>query len=231
MSDIVCMRPFTLLDSLLCLTLLVSVAVAHQQQPIPDAPATGGAPASGGTPPPASGPEAPPGLGFSPACDPNSFNSSGPPFPDLPDQYSFTMESNRNGTGVLTMYYDGRHDRGRLEVALNGSLFCFSIFDYALGDVFVLPDFRNDCGIYPIADLSFLANDTFGFEIHRHGTIHIGSAGWFLEGLMDDTPTRYVGEEMVRGVPTHHWQACFRGKNVLKSLHGIISFNSFASQQ
>lgn len=209
---IVRMRPFTLLDSLLCLILLVSVAVAHQQQPIPDVPATGGAPARGGTGPPASGPEVP-GLDLTPVCDPDSFNSSGPPFPDLPDQYSFTMELNLNGTALLTMYYDGPHDRGRLEVALNGSLFCFSIFDYTLGDVFAIPDLRNDCGVYPITDLSFLAND---FEI-LNGTIHIGSDGWFLEGLMDDTPTRYVGEEIVSGVPIKHWQACFRGKNVFKS--------------
>ena len=201
MSEIVRMRSFTLLDSLLWLSLLGSLAVARQQQPTPGAPATGGAPP---------GHEVP-GLGLTPVCDPGNFNSSGPPFPNLPDQYSFTMEWNRNGTAVVTMYYDGPHDRGRLEVAFNGSLFYCAIFDYTLEDVFVIPELRNDCPIDPIADLSFLVSDDFGFEIWN-GTIHIGSPGWLLEGLMGDTPTRYVGEEMVRGIPTHHWQTCFRGE-------------------
>ena len=59
-------------------------------------------------PSPTGSPPAPP---FVPLCDPANFtSSSGLPFPDLPDQFSFILEQSEaefNATVILTLYYDG----------------------------------------------------------------------------------------------------------------------------
>ena len=152
---------------------------------------------------------------FTPVCD--FSQSSGPPVPDLPDQFSFTIEGNlieRNSTAIMTEYYDGPGNRGRLEFGFNASL-GIGIFDYDLGEIFLIPDFRtgDDCRVYPIADNPRFLNFTFGVE-NRNGSIHIGSPSTFVEALRDDSITQYVGEDMVRGIPTQRWQACVNRENI-----------------
>ena len=161
----------------------------------------------------------PPSAGFSPICDPDNFmpGAPSPLLPDLPNQFSFTIEGNlveRNTTAVITEYYDRLGDRGRIEFGFNGSS-TMGIFDYNLGEVFFIPDLRggDDCRVYPISDSSRFINRTFGI-VHENGSIHIGSPRTFLEGLRDDTITRYIGEDMVRGIPTQRWQACFGAENI-----------------
>ena len=152
---------------------------------------------------------------FTPVCD--FSQSSGPPVPDLPDQFSFTIEGNlieRNSTAIMTEYYDGPGNRGRLEFGFNASL-GIGIFDYDLGEIFLIPDFRtgDDCRVYPIVDNPRFLNFTFGVE-NRNGSIHIGSPSTFVEALRDDSITQYVGEDMVRGIPTQRWQACVNRENI-----------------
>ena len=153
---------------------------------------------------------------FMPICDPDNFGSAGPPVPDLPDQFSFTIEGNlleRNSTLVMTEYYDGPGNRGRLEFGFNGSS-GVGVFDYDLGEIFVMPDFftGGDCRVYPIAESRFI-NFTFGIE-NRNGSIHIGSPRTFVEQLTDDSVTKYIGEDEVRGIPTQRWQACYGAENI-----------------
>ena len=165
-----------------------------------------------------------PAADFMPVCDPDNFN---PPsgtnlqvpdlqVPDLPDQFSFTIEGNlieRNRTVVMTEYYDGPGNRGRLEFGFNGSS-NVGIFDYNIGEIFFIPDFasEDDCRVYPIADNPVFLNFTFGVE-NRNGSIHIGSPRTYIEQLRDNAATRYVGEDMIRGIPTQRWQACFAAEN------------------
>ena len=159
---------------------------------------------------------------FMPLCDPNDFMiftdvSGDIPVPDLPDQFSFTIEGNlieRNSTAIMTEYYDGPGNRGRLEFGLNGSAY-MGIFDYDLGEIFAIPDFRtgDGCRVFAIADDPPFLNFTFGL-VHQNGSVHIGSPRTFLEGLRDGVATQYVGEDMVRGIPTQRWQACFGAENI-----------------
>ena len=159
------------------------------------------------------------GQKFVPVCDPDVFipTSGDLPIPDLPDQFSFTIEGNlieRNSTGIITEYYDGPGNRGRLEFALNGSTY-LGIFDYNLGEIFAIPDFRtgDGCRVFAIADSPSFLNFTFGIT-QQNGSVHIGSPRTFLEGLRDNIATQYMGEEMVRGIPTLRWQACFGAENI-----------------
>ena len=153
---------------------------------------------------------------FTPICDPDEFQPPDP-IPGLPDQFSYTIEGNlfeRNSSAVMTEYYDGPGNRGRLEFGFNGSS-GIGIFDYNLGEIFFIPDFRtgDDCRVFPIADNPGFLNFTFGIE-NRNGTIHIGSPSTFVEQLRDAAATRYVGEDIVRGIPTQRWQACFNRENI-----------------
>ena len=189
------MPPFILL---LCLSLL-GFSVSQQQ------PATKAAPVTA----------VPTAPGLGPVCDPDNFDSSDPPVPDLPDQFSCTVEWTRtdNVTAIITEYFDGPHNRGRIEGGFNGT-FIYYILDYSLGEIFFISDVQSegDCRVYDMSDNPSILNFSFGIE-NRNGTFHSASPRTFLEKLRSDTPTRYVGEEMVRGILTQHWQACFHGEN------------------
>ena len=158
---------------------------------------------------------------FMPICDQElgSGSTSDLPLPDLPDQFSFTIEGNlieHNSTAVMTEYYDGPGNRGRLDFEHIGSS-SIGIFDYNLGEIFLIHHHgtRGNCTVYPIADNPprFL-NRTFGV-VNHNGTIHIDSPRTFLEQLResDKTLPQYIGEDMVRGIPTQRWQACFNREN------------------
>ena len=161
---------------------------------------------------------------FMPICDPQEYDYSGfgsadLPLPDLPNQFSFTIEGNlieRNRTAIMTEYYDGPGNRGRLEFEHNGAP-GIGIFDYNLGEIFLIHQhrMRNNCRVYPIANNpSRFLSRTFGV-VNQNGSIHIGSPRTFLEGLRenDTTVPLYFGEDFVRGIPTQHWQACFNREN------------------
>ena len=147
------------------------------------------------------------------------YRSALPDLPDLPDQFSFTIEGNlieRNSTAIMTEFYDGPGNRGRLDFGHNGSS-SISIFDYNLGEIFLIHHHRagSNCRVYPIANNpSRFLNRTLGVEI-QNGTIHIGSPRTFLERLRENNTTvpQYIGKDMVRGIPTQRWQACFNREN------------------
>ena len=165
-------------------------------------------------------PTSAPAPDFVPLCDPANFTTSPPlsdlPVPDLPDQFSFTLEQSAkefNATAILIMYYDGPGNRGRLETRA-GDLYEVEIFDYTLGEIFTISG--DVCSVSAIADNPYYL--VFGFE-DRNGTSHIGSPRTFLEGLEEGVSTRYVGEDMVRGIPTQHWQSCFTIENSYSNLN------------
>ena len=154
-----------------------------------------------------------------PLCDPTNFSTSPPlsdlPVPDLPDQFSFTLEQSEkefNATAVLTLYYDGPGNRGRLDTRSSDYLYV-QIFDYTLGEVFAIS--ADICSVSAIADDPY---SLFGIE-NRNGTRHIGSPRTFLEGLGEGVSTRYIGEDMVRGIPAQHWQACSTVDNTYSNLN------------
>ena len=79
-------------------------------------------------------PTAPPASDFVPLCDPANFSTSPPlrdlPFPDIPDQLSFTAELSvidSNLTGILTYYYDGSGNCGRIDLRYTDWYMCMNI--------------------------------------------------------------------------------------------------------
>ena len=164
----------------------------------------------------------PPASEFVPLCDPANFSTNPPlrdlPVPDLPDQFSFINEVSLrefNYTYVMTEYYDGPGNRGRLETRYNDFL-SVDIFDYNLGEIFSI--LGDDCIVLAIDDnLPYGYLGSFGIE-NRNGTSHIGSPHIFLEGLREGVLTRYVGEDMIRGIRTQHWQSCLTVENIYSHL-------------
>ena len=164
----------------------------------------------------------PPASEFVPLCDPANFSTNPPlrdlPVPNLPDQFSFISEVSLrefNYTYVLTEYYDGPGNRGRLETRYD-DLLSFEIFDYNLGEIFRV--FGDDCIVLAIDDNQpYGSLSSFGIE-NRNGTSHIGSPRTFLEGLGEGVLTRYIGEDIIRGIRTQHWQSCFTVENIYSYL-------------
>ena len=172
---------------------------------------------------------------FVPLCDPASFTTIPPlsdlPVPDLPDQFSFTLEQNEeeyNATAILTLYYDGPGNRGRLETRIGDFLYVqVQISDYTLGEVFTISG--DNCSASAIDNDPY---SVFGVE-NRNGTRHIGSPRTFLEGLGEGVSTRYIGEEMVRGIRALHWQACRaveNAYNVLSDYYFVAKAWDYAGQ-
>ena len=186
------------------LVLYLSLTVLAAAQPIPPSPTTA-------APPPR----------FVPLCDPANFTTRSPlsdlPVPDLPNQFSFILEQNEeefNASVVLTLYYDGPGTRGRLETRTSDSSNNgVQIFDYTLGEVFTISGAA--CSVSAIDDDPY---SLFGID-NQNGTRHIGSPRIFLEGLGEGVSTRYLGEEVVRGISTQHWQACRTVDNLYSNLN------------
>ena len=158
---------------------------------------------------------------FMPICDPQEYeyNSDDPPLPDLPKQFSLTVEGNlveRNSTAIMTEYYDGPGNRGRLEFKHNDKS-GIGIFDYNLEEVFFIHHHESGvkCRVYPLATHPpRFINRTFGVVHGDNGTIHIDSPRVFFEKLRENDTTQYLGEDFtVRGIPAQRWQACFNREN------------------
>ena len=154
-------------------------------------------------------------------CDPANFTTSPPlrdlPVPDLPVQFSFILEQSEeefNATAVLIMHYDGPGNRGRLETRTSDSSNNhMQIFDYTLREVFAISG--ATCSVSAIDDDPY---SLFDIE-NQNGTRHIGSPRTFLKGLGEGVSTCYLGEEMVRGIRTQHWQACRTVDNLYSNLN------------
>lgn len=147
-------------------------------------------------------------------CDPDDFvpNPDSPPLPDIPNQFVSTIEGNllsRSQTFVIKEYYDQVGDRGRIEIAANGTQ-TTGIFDYNLGEIFVMTnrDGEEDCNVYEIsANSQFFLGRVFGFS-EVNGTVHIGSPAAFLEMIRENSTSIYRGTDMIRGVPVQRWESC-----------------------
>ena len=106
-------------------------------------------------------------LDFMPICDPEDF---GPedidlPVPDLPDQFSFTIEGNliqRNSTVIMTEYYDRPNDRGRLEFGFNGS-----------SGVASLTTTMGKYSSFQTSDLEMIAGFTPSLTTQDFSTLHL----------------------------------------------------------
>ena len=149
-------------------------------------------------------------------CDADNYAMTGAAFPSLPNQFSLRVEANfleSNRTAVFHEYFDGVNDRGKMVFNWNGTVVRV-ILDYANNEVFVYPDLRSgrECRVFTLSQSNFI-NFTFGIVRNDDGSLHVGTAKHFLEGISVDSPTRYIGLDTIRGIPVVQWQACFNSDN------------------
>ena len=144
-----------------------------------------------------------------PVCDPSDYTTSpNPPIPDLPRQFSAVIEANfvqLDQSTLVREYFDEIGNRGRFEIAHSSSV-VVGIFDYNLGEVFLIPDpYTGDgCSVYNISQSTSLS--IFGFRV-VNGSMHIGTVGRFFR-LSSNVSANYLGQEDVRGIMCGHWQTC-----------------------
>ena len=147
-------------------------------------------------------------------CDPSQTESPSKPFPELPNQFSTTIQANifsRKMEIVVRDYFDEIGNRGRMEISYNGS-FSYAVFDYDLREVFLLPDLfsesEEECVVRKIAEENDFVRVTFGFTL-QNGSVHIGTAKDFFS-LANSSNVKYIGNnESIRGIPCDRWQSCY----------------------
>lgn len=158
---------------------------------------------------------------ITPACDPNNFTATpNPPLPVIPDQYMVTAElvdSARNTTIFFTEYFDELGNRARIDTTLDG-LKRVTIADYDDGEVFTYT--QDTCNVSPIIlpqlnNRNIFVSMLFGVVSGPNGTVHIGQSSGIFSRFIKDSNAKYIGFETVRGIPSHHWQACFVNENEL----------------
>jgi hypothetical protein len=145
------------------------------------------------------------------------------PLPKLPQQFSVSIEASiggRNTTVIISEYYDGIGQRGRIDASQNfqdpqvfreGSL----IADYASDQSFYIQYMDSkavNCMVVPLENDRFI-NFTFHEYPGPNGTVRIGSVNdIFMFGDMMNLT--YIGQEFVRGILCDRWQYCFQSPNI-----------------
>ena len=158
------------------------------------------------------------GSGFSgsapmyPVCDPGDYKQTpNPTIPTLPEQFSTIIEGNiqdLNTSFIMSEHYDYLGNRGKLEYITGTEQREVAIFDYNLGEAFLIPDLERDvpCGVQPLTGPSELVNNSFGIT-YVNGSVHIGSVSKLFD-LGINQSARYLGIYSVRGIPCNRWQTC-----------------------
>ena len=157
---------------------------------------------------------------FDPQCNPSDFGNidsdDGLPLPVVPGQYMLTAEVNlleRNRSIFVKEYFDEIGNRARIENTINGTM-SVTIADYNGGEAFVFPDkdAGRACSVYPIVLNSqniFLVSRVLGVVPGENHTVHIAPPFNNFQSRINSSNANYTGVELVRGIPSHHWQACY----------------------
>jgi hypothetical protein len=159
------------------------------------------------------------------------------PLPKLPQQFSVSIEASiggRNTTVIISEYYDGIGQRGRIDASQNfqdpqvfreGSL----IADYASDQSFYIQYMDSkavNCMVVPLENDRFI-NFTFHEYPGPNGTVRIGSVNdIFMFGDMINLT--YIGQEFVRGILCDRWQYCFQSPNVTYRTEYYFSVEGWA---
>lgn len=171
-----------------------------------------------------------------PGCNPSNYgNLDSPgamPLPVLPSQYMITAEVNmlgRNRSIFVKEYYDEIGNRARIENTIDGTT-SVTIADYNGGGAFVFPDrdAGRACTAYPIVLNSqniFLVSRVLGVVEGENHTVHIARPFNNFASRVNNSNTNYSGVVIVRGIPTHHWEACFSNGSEWYNAHFYITYN------
>ena len=137
--------------------------------------------------------------------------------PQLADQFSFRVEANFDEHGrtlIVHELYDSVNNRGSLFARRNGTA-SHLIYDYDDNEIFFITGFGSDqtCFVQSFSEAAPLVSNTFGVR-NVSGSLQIGTASSYFLLVKSAPPTTLIGDEMVRGIPVTHWQACFERPNL-----------------
>ena len=156
--------------------------------------------------------------GYIPACNQASYSQTPiPPIPTLPDQFYTAVEtshSNDNRSTVLSEHYDEPGNRGRFDTVSESGDVDVRIYDYDLGEAFLIPDRERNvaCGVRSIEEpSSYLQDSQFGFR-YVNGSIRIGSVKNIF-GLDGNQSAWYCQQMKVRGILCDCWETCHNFEN------------------
>ena len=135
--------------------------------------------------------------------------------PDLPDQFYYSLEATlveRNRSFFAQEYFDEIGNRGRVDFTSSFGK-SSAISDYNLGEAFVFPNSRTgeECSVSLLSNnMSFSRVTQFFFGIvhGENNTVHIGAPSFMFYGSINMSNVNYIGINVSRGIPSHHWQTC-----------------------
>ena len=167
-----------------------------------------------------------------PICTPEPLESDDPEahLPQLPSQYFVAIEAvlvERNATDFVAEYYDDIGNRGRADFIFNGTK-VNSVWDYDLGEIFIYPNPRtgDDCTVSLLNVNNTMARFFFGLLPGPNNTVHIGRPtqlfGYDYNNTVNYT---YVGVNMTRDIPCHHWRTCTNTPNASFTLDYYFTDN------
>ena len=150
-------------------------------------------------------------------CDPDDgYQPGGENIPMIPEQFLMHVEANiinQNRTVWVEEYFDGVTNKAKLVTIINNTREQV-ILDFANNEIFTFPNVRAgmDCTVETLT--SSLTGMAFGVTA-ANGSIRIPSASSFVTFINASTPVKYIGPEVVRGVPSVRWQACLGSGSIL----------------
>lgn len=145
-------------------------------------------------------------------CNPSQQGEVTKPIPQLPKQFSATVEANILSAGVeisLRHYSDG--NRGRIDVSREGN-FGYIVYNYDSQEAFLLPDRSSEpveeCVVRRLAPKSEHAKLrrrlNYGWTV-QNGSVFVRT---MPDGFSGSRFAVYMGNETVRGIPCDHWHTC-----------------------
>ena len=157
---------------------------------------------------------------YVPVCNAESYSQTpNPPFPALPDQFYTAIElsgsrdvsedSYSNYSFIMSEHYDYPGNRGRIDWVSESGDIDLTIFDYNLGEAFIIPDREREvaCGVISLSEpSSFLNSSLFGYT-YVDGRIHIGSVRDMFD-LAENQSAKNCPQKQVRGILCNCWETC-----------------------
>ncbi|XP_053395706.1 uncharacterized protein LOC123524576 [Mercenaria mercenaria] len=138
-------------------------------------------------------------------CPPFDGTNTGPPLPDIPDQYSTTIEATlveANMTVTGYEYFDNPGNRATLKVEATDILYTI-VFDYANEQLFYVD--HGQCTMHNLTGDN--NNILFGNVTGPKGGFHTFTAGGALH-FAKQFGEKYMGREVVRGIQCDRWRSC-----------------------
>lgn len=146
-----------------------------------------------------------PDASFQMYCTTYNGTNTGPPLPDLPDQYSTTIEANLVEANLSVTgyeYFDHPGNRATLKIEAKDILYTI-VFDYASDELFYVS--KGQCTTHNLTEDN--NNILFGNVTGPKGGFHTFTAGGALH-FSKAFGEKYMKPAVVRGIQCDWWRSC-----------------------